>query len=183
MKKVSLQKHITNKYTILIILMRLSGYAVIPFYPLEGMILSIVFDYLDWIIITISDLPKALYHRLDKVLDYIQYIVLIPVLYTTPIFTLYMVFLIWRTIGHILFEKYGNKKVFFLFPNMGEYLALIYFLDLKFMWGIDVQSLTVLVPLLLFKLVMEYILHFKSKGSSYEKVQRLKKKLLLKHTK
>jgi hypothetical protein len=183
MAKISIRKYLKNKYTIAIIVMRLSGYAVIPFYPLEGMILSIIFDYADWMIMTVSDLPKALYHRLDKIIDYIQYIVLIPVLYNTEIFPLYMIFLVWRTVGHILFEKYNNKKLFFIFPNMAEYLALLYFLNLRFNWNLNVQSVEVLLMLLVFKLVTEYILHFKSTGSSYEKVHRLKEKLLLKHRK
>lgn len=159
--------YITNPYVILVIVYRIAGYVFMMYRPLEGMIISFIFDMLDWWTFSFGKLPVEIYEDYDKPLDYIQYIFLIPLLYSTPIFLPYMLFLIWRTLGHLVYHKTLNRKFFILFPNIAEYIAFIYFLDLQVPLDLYPLSPLPFAGILLFKLFQEIGLHYSPKNITY----------------
>ncbi|MBI2356831.1 hypothetical protein HYV12_02145 [Candidatus Dojkabacteria bacterium] len=157
-----------NKYVQFVIFIRVIGYIVILYFPLEGILLSIVLDMLDWHILSWGNIPQRLYHVLDKPLDYIQYLFMIPPLLNTPIFTHYIIFLIWRTIGHIIYTKFKQRFIFIIFPNIAEYLAIVYLLSEKFALNIDSTSFSVILGIVIFKIINEVWIHYLAKGTSYK---------------
>lgn len=140
---------------------RFLAYFLIYLSPVWGMVLAIFLDSWDWDYLEKYKVSKDWYHRIDKVVDYLEYLVIIPLILGTPIASLYMIFLVWRTIGTILYFFAGMKtRLFILFPNVAEYLALAYFISETYQFGWNVTSLPWLVGLLIFKLLMELQLHY-----------------------
>ncbi|MCC7290036.1 hypothetical protein IT417_02195 [bacterium] len=168
----------TNKYVVVVVILRVSGYIYMLYRPFEGMLISILFDILDWFILSFGKLPLKKYHEIDKPLDYLQYVFLIPILFHTPIFKVYLLLLGWRTIGYLLSLKLRTTKTYLFFPNFGEYVALIYFTIEKFSLKIDVYSMYILVPLVIGKFCQEYWIHFKSYTVSYSWGEKLRYLLL-----
>ncbi|KKR06099.1 MAG: hypothetical protein UT34_C0001G0139 [candidate division WS6 bacterium GW2011_GWF2_39_15] len=164
-----------NKYVKLVIILRLLGYLVIPFKPLEGILLSMFLDCVDWWILSWGGIPKRMYHVLDKPLDYIQYLVMLIPLFHTPIFPAYALLLLWRTIGLIIYTKKHSNKIFALFPNVAELLALIYLISEKFNLNINVLDFKILFLLLVIKVIQEFWLHYFSRGVTYQWIYNLRK--------
>ncbi|HRI05957.1 MAG TPA: hypothetical protein PLV59_03375 [Candidatus Dojkabacteria bacterium] len=171
---MSFKEEWSNPYIRTVILLRIGAYLFIPFYPLEAIALSIILDMLDWHILSWGNVPKEVYHKIDKPLDYIQYIFMIPMLIGTHIFIAYMGLLIWRTIGHYLYSKYQKRFVFILFPNIAEYIAIVYLVSERFHLNIDPLSTQVFTLILIFKLIQEIWIHYLAKGSSYDMAKNLK---------
>ncbi len=156
-----------NKYVLFVVAMRVSGYIYMLYRPLEGMILSIFLDILDWFILSFGKFKKEDYHKIDKPLDYLQYLFLIPIVFNTYIFEAYMLLLGWRTIGQIIASKTGNRALYFFFPNIAEYLALLYFIKVRFNLNIELDAWFIVAGLITFKLVQEYWIHIKKASHSW----------------
>lgn len=140
---------------------RFLAYFLIYLSPFWGMVLAIYLDSWDWDYLQKYNVSKTWYHRIDKVVDFLEYLVIIPLVLTTPIAPYYLVFLIWRTVGMVLYFVYEKKPVVFvIFPNMAEYLALLYFASEQFNFGWEVTSISWLVGLLVFKLIIELQFHY-----------------------
>lgn len=148
------------KATTVVFLVRFLCYFLIPFWPVEGMILAIILDILDYQYFAREGIAMDQYRLMDKPIDYLQYLFMIPLAITTPVWTLYWITLLWRTIGS-LFKKYtGWKYTYVIFPNMAEYILLIYFMAERFDWNIEVASYEVLLGLLTFKTIIELYIGF-----------------------
>lgn len=156
-----------NKYVIFISLIRVSGYVYMLFQPLYGMLLSMVLDMLDWIIFSFAKLQRKDYDKMDKLLDYLQSLFLIPLLFNTYIFNAYMLLLAYRTIGQIIYFFTHKKAVFLLFPNFAEYLALLYYIKIHFNFDFELSSMYVVLPLIAFKIFQEYWVHIKKKSYTW----------------
>ncbi len=167
-------KLLSNKYVRLVVILRIAGYFTILWYPLEGILLSMFLDILDWYILSWGGVPRSTYHKVDKPIDYIQYLFMIPPILSTPIFPTYMLFLIWRTIGHLVYYKTGKRAFFILFPNVAEYIAIVYFISERYGLGVSANSLQVILIIIIFKIVMEVWLHYFAKGSSYDWGRRIR---------
>lgn len=142
-------------------LVRLLSYLSIYITPFWGMILAIYFDAWDWDYLQKYNMPKHWYHRIDKVVDYIEYIVILPLMFFTPVFYWYVGFLIWRTLGTLLYFFAKTKdSIFVLFPNVAEYIALFYFMSVTFSLGWNVVSAPWLLGIVIYKLAVELQLHY-----------------------
>lgn len=150
-----------NKYVIFVSVMRISGYVYMLYRPLEGILLSMLFDVLDWLILSFGKLPLKEYHNVDKPLDYLQYLFLIPLVFNTYIFDAYILLLAYRTLGQFVVSYFKDRRLYFLFPNFAEYLALAYFLIQRFNWNLELDSIYFIVSLTILKLVQEYWIHVK----------------------
>jgi len=166
--RYGLRNYISNPYVIAVIVLRLSGYIYMLFFPFEGILLSMLFDCIDWWILGMGNLPKNFYHVLDKPLDYIGYLFLLPILINSEIFNVYLIFLIWRTLGMIVYGYSNNRKFFILFPNISEYIAFLYLLDLKFNLGVDVLNFKVIIAIIIIKIIQELYLHYIATGNTYK---------------
>ncbi|MCC7304193.1 hypothetical protein IT418_02140 [bacterium] len=140
---------------------RFLAYFLIYLSPFWGMVLAIYLDTWDWDYLQKYKVSSKWYHRIDKVVDYLEYLVIIPLVIGTPIAELYLLFLAWRTMGMILyFFAEMNSKLFVIFPNMAEYLALLYFASETFGFGWNVTHWQWLLGLLIYKLVFELQFHY-----------------------
>ena len=164
---------------IIVLVVRIGGYVLTYFAPLLGLSLAYVFDLFDALVFYLCKVPVGQYHLIDKPLDYLQYIMLIPIAYKTPVFNLFTIALVWRTFGMVLYEMTKNRLWFILFPNCVDYVLFIFFL-LEFlhrlapMTGIlgAIQSLQwsdprIWIGLVLFKLVQEISMHGLYTGDPY----------------
>ncbi len=139
---------------------RFLGYFAIYISPFWGMVLAIYLDTWDWDYLQKYKVSKLWYHRIDKVVDYIEYLMIIPLVIGTPIAAYYLLFLAWRTVGMILYFYFEvNPKLFVLYPNMSEYIALIYFFAQTFNLSWDITKWQWIVGLLIFKIIIELELH------------------------
>lgn len=160
MKHYRLADFIHNPFVIAVIITRVLACLFIPFFPLEGMLLNIIFDCTDWVILGMGNLPINFYHVLDKPLDMLGYVILIIPLINTPIFLIYILLLLYRFIGQLIVNYTKNRRWFMLFPNIGEYIVLIYFINLRLNLNLDIFSINILLPIIAFKLIHEYFIHF-----------------------
>ena len=171
---MALNKLWSNPYIRAVIILRISVYFLIPFYPLEAIVVSILLDMIDWHILSWGNVTQGLYHKIDKPLDYLQYLFMIPPLLNTPIFIPYIALLVWRTIGHFLYEKFQKRFVFILFPNMGEYIAIVYLISNRFELNINPLAPNIFLLILSFKLAQETWIHYLAKGTSYNFAKKAK---------
>lgn len=137
------------------------------FFPFYGMLLSILFDILDWFILSFGRLKREQYDNIDKPLDYLQYSVLIPILINTPILFPYLLLLLYRTIGYYIVKKFNNEKLYIFFPNLAEYIALLYFFNIEFNLNIEIFSTQIILSLIAIKLFQEYWIHIKPNSYSW----------------
>lgn len=140
---------------------RLLSYLSIYITPFWGILLAIYFDAWDWDYLQKYNMPKHWYHRIDKVVDYVEYLILLPIMYFTPVFYWYLGFLLWRTIGTAWYFFADTKdSIFVFFPNMAEYIALFHFMSETFGLGWNVVSWQWLFGLLVYKTLVELQLHY-----------------------
>ena len=164
--------------TIIIIILRL----IVPFAilrrPLGGFAASLVLDILHAPIVYLINLeagygsePLLEYHAVDKPLDlyFLCFAFLASSKWQNPLAKKTAFFLFWlRAAGIALFTVTGLRPLFFFFPNLFE-LFYIYYLTLaRWFSGFGINSLKklliVLVPLILFQLLREYLLHVQDMG-------------------
>jgi hypothetical protein len=148
------------------------------FNPFWGMVISMVLDMIDWHILGFSGLKHKYYHEIDKPLDYIQYLFLIPLVFNTTIFEPYILLLAWRTIGQVMFSKFNTHRIFILFPNIAEYLAFLYFFRLEFSLNFQLDDPSIVFGLIIFKLAQESILHIPKWGYTWGLGNNLRKQIL-----
>lgn len=156
-----------NKYVIFVTFMRLTGYVYIFFNPILGIFLSMFLDVLDWFILSFGRIKREDYDRIDKPLDYIQYLFLIPILFNTPIFNFYIFLLLYRTFGYIFVRLTKNEKLFIFFPNFAEYYALAYLLINEYDINLSLYSFELFISLFLLKIFQEYWIHIKPNSYSW----------------
>lgn len=152
----------------LVTIMRLSGYLLMFWDSFWGLMVSFLFDCLDALILYLFSIPYTKnYHNIDKRLDYLQYLLLLPIAYSTPVFIYVLLALAWRTIGEILVFKTEKRTYFILFPNFVEYIFLIYIVIEKFELSISFDNPVIWIALLIFKVVQEIIVHNTPFGKHY----------------
>ncbi|HVX92656.1 MAG TPA: hypothetical protein VHA74_00915 [Candidatus Dojkabacteria bacterium] len=147
--------------TIFVIVGRFLGYVFILYRPLEGILFSILFDILDFEILSIGNIHWKLYNKIEKPVDYFQYIFMLVPAYYTPVFLPYVILLGIRTMGMGAYYIFNSDRVFIIFPNMAEYFLLFYFIFQRLNINISVVSWQFLAILYIFKLAQEYIMHQK----------------------
>jgi hypothetical protein len=154
----------------IIIVMRVGGFLYMFIDPVIGILLSFLFDCLDAFVLYLFDVPySGHYHKIDKRLDYLQYVLLLPIAWFYPIFNVILIAYIFRTIGDVL-VYFTNRRIFFIiFPNFIEYIFLIYLIIDRFSLPINWYSPYILIPLCIFKLVQELLIHKTSFGQGYWK--------------
>lgn len=139
---------------------RVVCYFLIYVTPFWGMVLAVYLDAWDFDYVSKYGITKPWYDRIDTVIDYLEYIVLIPVVYFSPIWLPYMLFLAWRTIGMLLYYFFETKKsIFVLFPNVSEYLALSAFFFSAFNIPLNAASTSFILFIVALKIVQELELH------------------------
>lgn len=151
------------------------------FNPFWGIVVSMILDMLDWYILSFAGLKVQQYHDIDKPLDYLQYIFLIPSVFNTSIFEAYIILLAWRTIGQIIFSKSNSHKIFILFPNIAEYLAFLYFFRLEFNLNFQLDEPLIVFGLFLFKLIQECVLHIPTWGYTWKWGYNIRKRFFNEH--
>lgn len=143
--------------------MRLLCYIVLFFDPFVGILLSFLLDFCDAGILYIFNVPRndyeKEYHHIDKPLDYIMYLLILPLTYNTPIFNLILISLILRTVATFIYAKSNNRKIFVLIPNFVEYIYLVYLLGIKIGYEGLIFDYRAWIVLILFKLGQEIVLH------------------------
>jgi hypothetical protein len=143
----------------LAIVLRLAAALLIFIAPLEGILLSFIFDHLDSYLWAYSGLTKKEYHEIDKPLDFLTYIPELLVVIDTPIRLLALFLFLYRTLGHVLYSMTGNHKIFLLFPNFFEHYVLAYFIILRFDLTISVFDIRIFIIIAVLKMLQEVYIH------------------------
>lgn len=155
---------------IIILVMRIGGFLYMYIDPITGILLSFLFDCLDAFTLYLFGVPySGYYHKIDKRLDYLQYIMVLPIAWQYPIFPYVLGALIYRSIGDLIVLYTGKRYFFVIFTNVVEYILLIYLVILKYNLPFNWNDPIVLLCLLLFKLTCEMIVHVLPIGRQYWK--------------
>lgn len=166
-----------NKFLTSIVAIRVIISIGMFWFPLEALLLSMLFDVIDSFFFAIANFDKKKYHTWDKELDYFHYLVLMLVIWKTPIFLPALGLLVFRSIGHYIYKRTGEHKVFILFPNIYEYYVLAYFLIQEFDLGLGINSWQVWLILIVFKLAQEIYVHIMPLNTAFRFVPWLRKKI------
>jgi hypothetical protein len=158
---------------ITVIILRVAGYIYMLFQPFAGFVLSMFLDIVDWYILVLNGLPREHYHKVDKPLDYLCYIFLIPVLIGTPVFPLYIATMIYRGIGHVIYHLYGNRRVFILFADLPQIVALLYFFSEAGWITFNILDPKILAICFVAKMIYEVLPHVYSKGQTWDLIQKI----------
>jgi len=111
----------TNPYVIGVFFFRIAGAISMFWFPWWGLWLSFAFDYFDcWFLMQKVGYSREMYHRVDKWLDWVCYIVEYCIAVQYGMVFLFTFLLLWRFIGQYLFAKTGKTIYFLLTPNMFE---------------------------------------------------------------
>jgi hypothetical protein len=146
------------------------------FHPFEGFLLSLFLDVADWYILIWSGLEKKYYHVIDKPLDYLCYIFLIPVLVDTPVFGLYMATTIYRGIGYIAYYTLNTRKVFVIFADFPQVVALLYFVQQLYLPGLNIFDTKLLAVLFSLKVMYEFLPHYFNLAVTHDWLLVMRKK-------
>lgn len=167
-------------FYVLIILIRLAAITLIIFYPLEGILISILLDLLDGWFWAFSGLPKSKYHEIDKPIDYLTHCFELVAASRTVIFYPLLVLFLYRSIGHLIYWFTKNKRVFIFFPNLFEYFFIIYLVIERFRLDISIFDWRIIAALILFKLCQEIYVHMFPLDTAYRLVPVFQKSLNIK---
>lgn len=99
--------------------------------PFWGFIAYVTIDFFDsYILVDYLKLSKNQYDKIDKILDFTGYIVMLIISVQNPNFLLLFCFFLLRLIGQIVY-MFNDKEIdFIIFPNFFEVMFL-YFVLLK----------------------------------------------------
>ena len=165
-----------NKYLTTVVSFRVTVSLLMLWYPLEALLASMLLDVLDSFFFAFANFDKKQYHNWDKALDYLHYLILLIVICKSPIFLVAVGLLVFRSIGHYLFNKTGDHRLFIIFPNIYEYYVLAYLLIIRFDIVLSINSWQIWLGLFLFKLAQEYYVHFMPLDTAFKVVPWLRKK-------
>lgn len=145
-----------------VILARLCGILLILWFPLAGMLISFVFDWVDAaVIIHGARYSREEYHAIDKSVDHVWSAVMLVVAWQTPYRMALLILFFWRIFGYIVYLYTDNTQVYIWFPNVFEFV---------FFWAIALSPALgepyrsaplagVIAISLFFKEIQEYALH------------------------
>lgn len=124
-----MKRYFKNPVVLFIFFSRILAAVYIFFNPLWGFILSSFFDWFDWYVLenktrifTVSE-----YQRWDKNMDWFMYTFMLLVGFKYGAFNILLIFFLFKFIGHLIYLKSRDRRVFVLFPN---------FLEGAFLWYI-----------------------------------------------
>ncbi len=145
-----------------ILLIRILSALSLPFAPLVAWVVGRVTDTVDNNIAIRAGVKYLQYQKIDKSLDFIfrLSIVITAFLLNWPVFWLFLVLSIYRTIGELLIvgnDYFHKQKWFLLFPNVVDYLFPLYILYSQGILQINWEVLVVIA--LIVKVAAEYISH------------------------
>lgn len=134
-------------------------YSIVPilYSPILGWTIIFVFDLFDYALSLRSGMTWNSYQTVDKNIDILNRIYLLIssyLIFSHPIFLLFLFLFSFRLIGDILYIFTRSEKYFFFFPNIFELFYLVYYLSLSIFW-----SFLLVIPI---KVLNEYILHIKN---------------------
>ena len=139
----------------LILLTRVLSAVYILFDPVWGFISSTFFDWFDWYILEnktkVLTVPQ--YQRWDKNVDWFMYSAMLVSGIWYGSSGLLLVLFIFKLIGHLVYLKTEDRKIFILFPN---------FLEGAFIWTVFLKTSGTpgLLILILLEFVKEIWMHF-----------------------
>lgn len=102
-------------------------------WPFLAASLNFILDTVDGDILMPLGLADSTYQPIDKIADYVTYILMAVVAWKWDIRKTILALFAFRTVGQILFFATGSEVVFFYFPNFLEPLFIVYaFLLLRY---------------------------------------------------
>ncbi len=170
-----------------VLLVRFLGFSIIFFNPVLGILISIYLDIWDWDYYNKYHFPvEKSYHRIDRLMDFVQYIVMYCFIWNSPVFWVYTGFFLLRFIGMVIFIFfYNNDGIFVFAPNIVEYIGLFYAVNIAFGLAIPALSPWFIGTIIIIKVWQEYELNVskkiekKTKGKSiwWERFSRFNRRL------
>lgn len=135
-------------------------------FPFGASLTNFILDTIDGDVLMHFGMPFSVYAPLDKLADYVTYIVMFLVGRKWKIGKLILGLFIFRTIGQLLFFTTGNDLFLFFFPNFLEPLFLVYSFLLfkhksegKAFKSYKKYLLVIWVLIIIFKMWNEYNVH------------------------
>lgn len=143
---------------------RIAAALLIFFNPVGGILLSILFDFLDGrVFAAYHVMNREEYHKWDKVWDVFGYVVEMIVVLRYGYWWPFALLFVWRIVGYIAFVRTGKSWVFLLCPNIFEVavLWLFYFYPVPTkQFTISQSTVWWLVILVTVKILQEWDLHW-----------------------
>ncbi len=164
----------SNKYIIaLIIILRVFAALSMFFWPVLGFVFVLTMDFVDgYILKHRCGFSPEPYHRIDKPLDWFDYVVMLIVGLRIEFSILLIIFFIFRLVGQFFYMKTKNPRYFIVFPNLFE-IVYLWIVVLKF------HSIALTVFIVIFRLLEELYIHdvlpnyLQKKGEYPKFMQRL----------
>lgn len=157
-------EYLKNPVVFLVTLIRVLGASYILVDPFWGLILSLLFDFLDaQVLLKLVGFKAVEYNYWDKWVDWMTYPFMLISGSTHGLFLLFSPLLLYRLIGQVIFHKTRKVEVFILFPNFFE-VAFFIFVSLPSIGllpsiGTEIHQAAVLLGVA-FALAREIVLHF-----------------------
>ena len=116
----------------LILVTRIASAIYIFFNPILGFILSSFFDWFDWYILENRTrvFTTSEYQHWDKNVDWYMYTFMLLAGVKYGHFNILLVLFLFKLIGHLIYLKTRNRRIFILFPNLLEG-AFVWYIVLK----------------------------------------------------
>lgn len=157
------KSHFRLWYVWVVIFVRFLTGVYILINPLAGLVSMFIADYFDaYFLKHLAKMSWVEYHRLDKYLDWTNYIFMIIVAFQYGYGSTLIGWLLFRLIGQLIFLKTRKAYIFLVFPNFFEFAFLWYVVVvgiLKFD-GAGIPTWIWLTSLFILKELQEIWLHF-----------------------
>ncbi|HRN70964.1 MAG TPA: hypothetical protein PLS49_07335 [Candidatus Woesebacteria bacterium] len=144
----------SNKYIIaLIIILRVFAALSMFFWPVLGFVFVLTIDFLDgYILKHRCGFSPEQYHRIDKPLDWFDYVVMLIIGLRIEFSSMLIIFFIFRLVGQLFYMRSKNPRYFILFPNLFEVVYL---------WIVVLKnySITLTISIVIFRLLEELYIH------------------------
>ncbi len=132
--------------------------------PLPGIVLTMIFDFLDGRVFAATGVFDRLsYHRWDKALDMVGYCVELYIVWRYGVWLAFLPLFLWRAIGYVIYVASGASEIFLLCPNIYEaavlWLFVFYPAPTPRIQVLPYQALWLGVIIIL-KIIQEWSLHW-----------------------
>jgi hypothetical protein len=136
-----------------IIFLRISAALSMFFWPVLGFVFVLTMDFIDGYILKHRyGFSPEQYHRIDKPLDWFDYVVMLIIGLRIEFSLLLVTFFIFRLVGQFFYMKTKNPRYFIVFPNLFE-IVYLWIVILKY------HSIALTVFVVIFRLLEELYIH------------------------
>lgn len=121
-------------------------------HTLVAIILNLILDNIDGQLFYKAGYKWKTYNLVDKTMDFWWYLWILFYLWSTPVYPIALILIIYRSLGQIGSIIFSNEKIFLFFPNILEWFFYIYLLQPKYIGPNLAVSVVIAI-------IVEFIIH------------------------